>query len=127
MPLNAAVDRSPTPERVTYDCRILGTGAADPTREVGADAGITVTRNGGAGLLRFQFDHNPGKYIGQDYSFSATVPAALLGFTLVFGDYDATNFRIDATIGNAANAAADLAAAQRIAVEFVFARTGVAG
>jgi hypothetical protein len=127
MPLNTSNDRSATPERVTYDCRILGTGAADPTREIGADAGIVVTRNGGAGLLRFQFDHNPGKYIGQDSGLIATAPAALLGFTLVFGDWDAVNLRIDATLGNAANAAADLAAAQRIWVEFVFARTSVAG
>lgn len=127
MPLNASVDKAATPERVKYDCRILGTGAADPTREIGADAGIVVTRNGGAGLLRFQFDHNPGKYLGQNFSLIATAPAALLGFTLVFGDWDAANLRIDATLGNAANAAADLAAAQRISVEFLFSRTSVAG
>lgn len=126
MPLNASVDKSATPERVTYDCRILGTGAADPTREIGADAGIVVTRTG-VGVLRFQFDHNPGKYIGQNPALIATTMTALLGFTVVFGDWDATNLRIDATIGNAANAAADLAAAQRIAIEFVFSRTSVAG
>lgn len=126
MPLNTSSDRSATPERVTYDCRILGTGAADPTREIGGDAGITVTRTG-TGVYRFQFDHNPGKYIGQDSGFVATTMTALLGFTFVFGDYDTTNFRIDATLGNASNAAADLAAAQRIWVEFVFSRTAVAG
>jgi len=126
MPLNASVDRAATPERVSYDCRILGTGAADPTREIGADAGITVTRQG-VGVLRFQFDHNPGKYLGQEHSLIATTMTALLGFTLVFGDWDATNLRIDATLGNAANAAAELAAAQRISVVFNFSRTGAAG
>jgi len=127
MPLNAMLTRSPTPERVSYDVRILGTGAADPTREVGADAGVVVTRTG-TGVYRFQFDHNPGKYLGQEVSLIATaMGTALLGFTFVFGDWDATNLRIDATLGNASNAAADLAAAQRIALVFNFARTQAAG
>lgn len=127
MGLNAYNDRGTTPERVSYDVRILGTGAADPTREIGRDAGVTITRNGGAGLLRFQFDHNPGQFIGADYGFIATTMSALLGYSLVFGDYDATNLRIDATVANGSNAAADLAATQRLWVEFVFARTNVVG
>lgn len=126
MPLNATNDRSATPERVSYDVRLLGTGATDPTREIGADAGIVVTRTG-VGVYRCTFDHAPGKYIGQVYGLIATTMTALLGFTVCFGDWDATNNRIDFTLGNAANAAADLAAAQRVSIEFFFARTSVAG
>jgi hypothetical protein len=126
MPLNASYERSPTPESVTYDCRILGTGAADPTLQIGADGGFTVTRTG-AGVYRFQLDHNPGKFITCDPMLCATTPSALKQYAVVPGDYDATNFRIDISVFNAAGTATDLAAAQFMHLMLRFARTGVAG
>jgi len=125
MPLNGSVERSATPEAFDYDCRILGTGAADPTRQIGADAGITVTRTG-AGVYRFQFDHNPGTFIRADPTVTATTPSAVKNYSAVPGDYDATNFRIDVSVFNAAGTATDLAAAQFMHLELRFARTGVA-
>lgn len=126
MPLNASYERSPTPEAVDYDCRVVGTGAADPTLQIGADGGFTVTRTG-AGVYRFQLDHNPGKYIRSDPTVTASTPSAVKNYSAVPGDYDATNFRIDISVFNAAGTATDLAALQFLHLELRFARTGVAG
>jgi hypothetical protein len=126
MPLNASISRSATPEAVTYDCRILGTGAADPTLQIGADAGLVVTRTG-AGVYRFQLDHNPGKFLSVDPVLAATTPSALKQYAVVPGDYDTTNFRIDLSVFNAAGTATDLAAAQFMQLVFRFSRTSVAG
>jgi hypothetical protein len=58
--------------------RILGTGAANPTKEIGQ--GVTVTRTS-EGLYRFSFNENPGTFVGiGGYIFGA------LGRLPVVGD-----------------------------------------
>lgn len=91
---------------------ITGTGAADATKRYGQ--GTTCVRQG-VGVHRLTFAENLGVFMGPSGAvFSATVMTALGGFTVVFGDYTAATRTVDFTIMNAANAAADLAAAQKL-------------
>jgi hypothetical protein len=110
-------------ESTDYIIRILGTGAANPTKQEGE--GVVVTYRGSAGAYRIQFAENPYQFIGAFATFLGTTPAGLGGWSVVFVDYDATNFRLDFVVFNAANAAADLAATQRISIIAKFARSGV--
>lgn len=91
---------------------ITGTGAADATKRYGQ--GMTCVRQG-VGVHRVTFAENLGVYMGPSGAvWSATTMTALAGYTVVFGDYNATARTVDFTILNGSNAAADLAAAQKL-------------
>jgi len=114
--------RSSEPFEVTHNATVLGaSGAASFVVPTGR--GMTLTY-GGSGLLTFTWKENPGVYIGQQYSFSATTMSALKGYTVVFGAYNTTTFAIQATVYNSTFTATDLAALQWLAVKFVFSETG---
>lgn len=108
-------DTCSQPETRPVMIGLTGTGAANATKRYGQ--GVTVTRTG-VGVHRIQFnttDALPGRFMGPSApALGATTMTALAGYTVVFGDFDVTNKRIDFTILNGSNAAADLAAAQYI-------------
>ena len=97
--------------------RVLGVGAGDPTKQVGR--GITVTRVA-AGKLRYTWADGPGAYLGFNFSFQATTQSDLKGYTVVAGEYDTTNKRIDLWVYDSTFTLADLAALQKLFVDFAF-------
>lgn len=75
-----AVTRSTIPDERLYAIRLLGTGAADPTVEIGQ--GITAPRQA-AGVYRVTFAKNPGTFIGiRGHAFGAATPGDVKGQTL---------------------------------------------
>lgn len=113
--------RGTVQEGTDYAIRILGTGAATPTKQEGE--GVTVSYLA-TGSYRITFAENPFQFIGAFYGLLATTNSALKGYTVVFTDYDATNFRLDFIVYNSSFAAADLAATQRLCIFARFAKTG---
>ncbi len=113
--------RTTVQEGVDYVVRILGTGAATPTKQEGE--GVTVTYLA-TGSYRITFADQPFQFIGAFAGLLATTNADLKGYTVVFTDYDATNFRLDFIVYNSSFAAADLAATQRLCILAKFARSG---
>lgn len=117
-------DLSPTKTSVheerVYRIRILGTGAADPTVEVGQ--GVTVAETA-TGVYEITWAKGPGTFIGWSCSFGAATPADLKGYTAVRDTYDTTNFVLAISVFDSSNAAADLAANQYADITVVFAET----
>lgn len=103
-------------ERI-YRLRILGTGAADPTIEVGQ--GMTVDETA-TGVYQITWTSGPGTFIGWHYGFGAATPGDLKGFTAVRDTYDTTNFVLPFTVFNASATAADLAANQYMDITVLF-------
>ena len=114
--------RSIQPEHVMHFWKVVGTGAADPTKEEGV--GITITRTG-AGAYLATWSENPGQYLGSTATFEATTITALKGYTVVFGVYSATTKSVAFQVYNSTFAATDLAATQHICVVSHFARTSL--
>lgn len=110
--------RSNIPDERRYNIRIQGTGAADPTLEIGA--GVTV-KWVSTGLYRFTWPQGPGTFIGLTHNLAAATTSDLKGFTVVRDTYDTTNHQLDVAIYNASNNLADLAATQYVDLIAVFA------
>lgn len=73
-------------EERLYPCRILGTGAAAPTKQAGP--GVTVTRTS-AGLYKVLFASNPGTFLGvRGHGFGAATPGDVVDLRLVRDTYD---------------------------------------
>ena len=122
MSLQAQKQFNTMPQMWEHDVRVLGaTSAASIVAPTGR--GMTVTYVG-SGVLTFTWKENPGTYLGQTYSLSATTMSALAGFTAIFGAYNATAFTIQVTINNSSFAGTDLAALQWLTVAFQFAQIG---
>lgn len=127
MSLNAYPLVAAGPALVVYPIRLLGTGAADPTKEYGP--GVSVTRTG-AGLYRVTFKANPLSFVGGFGMFGHTTPAAGVG-NLIYIDsdsYNATNFTLDFAVEDpgteaAAPALVDLSSSMKAFLFLVFART----
>lgn len=84
------------PEERLYPCRILGTGAANPTKQAGP--GVTVTRTG-AGAYRFTFAKDPGTFVGlRGCDFGALTQSSVVGLNLVRSVWDSTNKTIDVLV-----------------------------
>jgi hypothetical protein len=90
--------------------RLLGTGAAHPTVEVGPGE-CTITRIG-VGVFRIVWASNPGTFIGWSKDLGAATPADVKGHTVVRDTYDADNRRLDFSLFNAAEAADELQATE---------------
>jgi len=101
-----------------YIVRLLGTGAANPTVEVGQ--GITVTRTG-AGVYHIVFGENPGIFMGMMPTIGAVTPSDVKGFSFIRDTYDPTTLSIDIAIFNASTTATDLAASQFLDLWILFA------
>lgn len=65
-----------------HHIRLLGTGAANPTVEVGQR--VTVTRTG-VGVWRVDFLDHPGTFVGCNYMGGALVASDVKGQTLTRG------------------------------------------
>lgn len=110
--------RDDQPELQRRIVKILGTGAANPTKVLGA--GVTVTRVSD-GRYRFVWAENPGAWVGMEApGWQATTPADLDGYTAVAGAYDATTRTVDVYIYDATPALANLAALNWALLTFVF-------
>jgi hypothetical protein len=121
--LPAFPDRASEAEVTTYLVRLLGTGAAAPTKEYGQN--ITVTRTG-VGAYRLTFSDGPGVFLGYQYAFEAATPGNLKTCTLVATTWDATNKRLDVQLYDSAGAARELAVTtERINMTLNFKQTGV--
>lgn len=112
-------------EERKYHLGITGTGAAEATKRFGDN--IAIARQG-VGVHRISFPTHPGALKGIRWSFRAVTPSAVKGYTLTAGDYvpasGNTPGYVEISIWNSAFAAADLAAAQYLEVEFIFAQMG---
>lgn len=111
------------PEAYDLPVRMLGTGAAAPTNEVGR--GVAITRIA-LGQYRLTFQDPPGRYIGpKGYAFQGTVPANLKGCTITLGDFvaatSAAKASIDVFVWSSAFAARELAATERLHLPLQFA------
>lgn len=108
-----------------YVLGLTGTGAADATKRYGDN--MSCVRQG-VGVHRVSFLTHPGALKAFFCGLRATAPAALKGYTVTAGAYVAaagnTPGYIEISIWDSAFAAADLAAAQFLELEFVFAGMG---
>jgi hypothetical protein len=102
----------------TVKVRLLGTGAAVPTKVYGQ--GLAVARSG-VGVYTLTFTEGQGMYAGCTPGFDATTASGLAGFTVVCTATSATVITV--SLFNSANAAADLAAAQWINLALDFKQT----
>jgi hypothetical protein len=114
-------------EERLYPCRILGTGAADPTKEAGP--GLTVTRSA-EGVLKVAFAQNPGTFVGiRGYAFGAATPSAVKGHTMTRDTYTApasgVGGYIEISVWDSTFAADDLEATEYLDVTFAFAEQSV--
>lgn len=102
--------------------RILGTGAAAPTKEIGQ--GVTVTRTS-EGLYKFSFNENPGTFVGiRGHIFGAATPGNIKGHTLTRDTYVApsgsTDGYIECNVWDSTFTTDDLDATEYLDVTFVF-------
>lgn len=109
--------RSTIPNERIYRLRLLGTGGADPTVEIGNNVTVDEVSTG---LYRLTWTVSPGRFVTWSYAFGAATPGDLKGFTAVRDTYDTTNHQLDISVYNASDALADLAANQYIDVAIVF-------
>ncbi len=115
------------PEERIYRVRILGTGAADPTKELGN--GVTVTRTA-EGVYKFSFDANPGAFVQVGgYIFGDTTPGDVKGHTLTRDTYTSpsgsTDGYVEVSVWDSTFAADDLDATEYLDISFVFAWSSV--
>ncbi len=112
-------------EERLYRVRLLGTGAAAPTVEVGAREGITATRTA-AGVIKLTFAESPVTFIGCAYMFGAATPADVKGHTCT-RDTPATSaagvVSMEFSIWDSTFAADDLQATEYLDLTLAFAAT----
>src|SRR5689334_7853496 len=105
--MDASQEKSCEPGLINCDVRLLGTGAAVPTKVNGYN--VLVARSG-VGVLSLTVVDVVGLYAGAVYGFEASTPANLAGFTVVLTP--TSNNVIGVQIYNGSNTLTDLAAAQ---------------
>jgi hypothetical protein len=114
--------RSDLDNEQVHRIRVLGTGAADPTKQVGVEC--TVVRRA-TGVYRITFTKTPGTFVMVGgYMFSATTPADVKGQTLTAGDYTKATATahgfIEISIWSSTFAADDLQATEHLDLSLVF-------
>lgn len=110
------------PEVRNHHVRLLGTGAAAPTKQIGQ--GIAVTRTA-LGVYKLTWTDNPGTFIGATHMLGAETPGDVKGHTLTRDTYDATNFVLEVSLWDSVFAANDLAATEYIDLVVAFKATSV--
>lgn len=111
--------KSNIPNERVHRARILGTGAAAPTKEVGP--GITVTRTS-EGIYKFTWAENPGTFVGiGGFMFGDTTPGDVKAHDLTRDTYDSSTFSIEVHVWDATATLDDLDATETLDVSFVFA------
>lgn len=116
--------RNTQPDTEAHVIRIQGAGAADPTVELGN--GVTVTHEG-TGQYRITWSDTPGNYRGAVTGLQGSTPSALMGHTVVFDEYDASNLQLDVYFQDETQSAANLASGEYITMVIFFSSTAVAG
>lgn len=115
--------RSGNPDIVEFHIRLLGTGAAAPTREEpAASSGITVTRSG-VGAYTLTWAENPGNFVNCSYMIGAATPANVAGHTVIRDTF--ASLALPIVLYNASDAAHDLAASEYIDLTVRFKRTNL--
>lgn len=109
--------RSSVHEDRVHKIRIQGTGAADPTVEVGQRVKVTHVTTG---QYRITWSEAPGQFEVASLDLGAANPADLKGYSVVRDTYDSTNLQIDFVVFNSSFNAADLAAAQFLDLTITF-------
>ncbi len=104
----------------TYRIRLLGTGAADPTVELGQR--VTVARQA-TGVYRITWAQGPGTFIGFACGLGAATPGDVKGQTVTRDTYDTTNLQLDIALWSSTFAADDLQATEYMDLHIVFAET----
>ena len=120
--INSYPVKATTPEVWENVIRILGTGAADPTKEVGP--GVTVTRTG-TGAYLITWGEAPGTFVTAHFQVGAATPGDVAGHTVIRDTYDASAKTLPFILYNAADAAHDLAANEYIDIVVRFKQTAV--
>lgn len=120
-----AFPKSNIPEENHYRLRLLGTGAAHPTKEIGQ--GMTVTRTA-VGVFKIEFNDAPATFIGMaSPAFGAATPADVKGHTATRSTYTAPTATargfISISVWSATFAADELNATEYLDLDFVFAAT----
>jgi len=114
--------RTSTPNERDYNIRLLGTGAADPTKQVGQ--GVAVTRTA-AGVFKVTFAENPGFFVGFSWGLGADTPGDVKGHTVTRDTYDATAgvFSIEVSLWSSSFSADELNALEYMDLVFRFAES----
>lgn len=121
MSLDAFIRRSSEAEPRDIEFRMVGTGAAVPTKLLGK--GITLARPA-LGRTTLTFREAPGSYDGVvGLAIEAATPANVAGHTIVVIPYNITTRVIEIQFFDAANALHDLAANEFVNVTFRFRAT----
>lgn len=98
--------------------RFTGNGTGQPTLNAGP--GITLNRTG-VGIIDVSWTNHPGTFLAvKSFVFQASTASGVKGFTVVPGDYDATNLKITLNITNAGETLTDLSSTQKLTVVFEF-------
>lgn len=108
------------PEERTYRCRLLGTGASAPTKEIGD--GLSVTRTA-AGVYKLTFaGFIPFAFVGFHYGLGAATPADVKGHTVTRAVPVVSSgvASIEVSLWNSTFAADDLQATEYMDLTFVF-------
>ena len=103
-----------------WQFRLVGAGAAALTvAQPTTNPGIVVTR-AGAGDYKMTFSENPGVYCGADCQLQSATMTDIKNYSVIFKDYDATNFVVEFTVFNSSGTATDLSTAQSATVQVLF-------
>lgn len=107
-----------------YHLRLLGTGAAHPTKELGY--GMTVTRTA-VGVFRITWTSNPGAFVGFTWGLGAATMSDVKGHTVTRDTFDTTNavYTLDLSLWSASDAADELNANEYMDVVIWFKETSV--
>lgn len=127
MAIDSSFAGSMEPEKYDVPVRLLGTGAAAPTIEVGRN--FTISRTG-VGDYKLTFTDHPGPYVNFTYGLEATTRSAMFGCTVI-GKYTAPTatargfLEISLASGGTTPAARELAAAEKIHLVVNFKRKNI--
>ncbi|HEX4355657.1 MAG TPA: hypothetical protein VHZ95_22175 [Polyangiales bacterium] len=122
MSIDLNPNQTTEPEAYEFPLFLQGTGASAPTLLGRDNATVTHTSTG---VLKISFPEDPGEtFLGGAFGFGDATPSVVLGWSVCFGAYTApsgsTPASLVVTIGNASNAAADLAATSKLKLALTF-------
>lgn len=114
--------KSTVPEERVTRIRLLGTGAAAPTIEVGQQITATLSATG---VVKLTWAEHPGLFVGASYMFGAATPADVKGRTCTRDTPDTTAgvFSMEFSIWNSGFAADNLQATEFLDLTLVFSGT----
>lgn len=112
------------PDTVLVPVFVTGVNDANPTNTYAP--GVTVTRTN-EGIYRFTFAQVKGAFLGAWCQVAGTTVGNIKGYSAHPTVWDSTNNRVDITVYNASDVAADIIATEYLYVLFAFRQSGVSG